>query len=198
MTLRVTQPAGRRDLPGLARAGRDIGARALAAARPLMKALPLALAIGGCGYQFAVGGPGFPDDIRAVYVPVFANRTSEPEAGAIFSEALAETLARAGRTAGPAAPARVDGEIVSMIAAPAATTRDGTGVGIYRLSAVVRLSLVRDGAELCRRELAGSEDYLPATNLQALEASRREAVRRLAATMMASAGRELCPNLAPR
>jgi len=156
-------------------------------------AAALVLAATGCGYGFAVGGPGFPDGVPAVYVPVFANRSSEPEAGAIFSEALAETLARQGRAAGPASPARIDGEIVSLVASPAATMKDGRGVGIYRLSGTVRLSLLREGKELCRRDFTGAEDYLPAENLLGLDANRREAVRRLAEQMMRHAGRELCP-----
>lgn len=151
------------------------------------------LGASACGYGFAVGGPGFPDDVAAVYVPVFANRSSEPEAGAVFSLALAENLAREGRSAGPMAPARIDGEIVSLVASPAATTKDGRGVGIYRLTGTVRLRLLRHERELCRRDFNGAEDFLPAENLLGLDANRREAVHRLAERMMRQAGRELCP-----
>lgn len=149
----------------------------------------------GCGYGFAVGGPGLPEEIGAVYVPVFRNRSSEPEAGAIFAQALAEGLAREGRAAGPHAPARLEGDVLSLMASPAATTKEGKGVGIYRLSGTVRLRLLRDGVELCRREFTATEDYLPAQNLLELDASRRRAVSRLAERMMASAHRELCPGL---
>ncbi len=163
-----------------------------------MRALTLAvllLASSACGYRFAVGGPGFPDELGAVYVPVFGNRSSEAEAGAIFAGALAESLAREGRAAGAQSPARLEGEVLSLVASPAATTKDGSGVGIYRLSAVVRLVLRKDGAELCRREFAASEDFLPSQDLLGLDASRREAVRRLADRMMGSASRSLCPTL---
>lgn len=149
----------------------------------------------GCGYGFAVGGPGLPEEIGAVYVPVFRNRSSEPEAGAIFAQALAEGLAREGRAAGPHAPARLEGDVLSLMASPAATTKEGKGVGIYRLSGTVRLRLLRDGVELCRREFTATEDYLPAQNLLELDASRRRAVSRLAERMMASAHREICPGL---
>jgi len=155
--------------------------------------LPALLLASGCGYGFAVGGPGFPEGIPAAFVPVFANRSSEPEAGAFFAEALAESLARDGRAAGPLAPARIEGEILSLIASPAATMNDGRGVGIYRLTGTVRLVLVKEGIERCRREFTGAEDYLPAEDLLGLDASRRLAVRRLAERMMRSAGRELCP-----
>lgn len=128
-----------------------------------------------------------------MFVPVFANRSSEPEAGAFFSEALAETLAREGRAAGPSSPARIEGEILSLIASPAATNKEGRGVGIYRLIGTVRLVLVQNGRERCRREFTGAEDYLPAEDLLGLDASRRLAVRRLAERMMRTAGRELCP-----
>jgi len=157
--------------------------------------LALAAAGSGCGYRFAVGGTGLAEGVHSVYVPVFANRSSEPEAGAIFSQALAEGLAREGRAAGPLAPARIEGEVLSLIASPAATTKTGRGVGIYQLSGVVRLRVVREGSEICRREVSGTEDFLPAQNLLELDASRRRAVRRLAERMMVSAQRELCPPL---
>jgi len=59
-------------------------------------ALPLLLA--GCGYGFAVGGPALPSGVGRVYVPVFVNRSVEPDAGALFAEALAASLGQVGRT----------------------------------------------------------------------------------------------------
>lgn len=147
----------------------------------------------GCGYRFAVGGPGLPGGVASVYVPVFANRSADAEAGAIFAQALADSLAQAGRLAGPSASARIDGEVLSVSTNPAATRADGTGVSVYRLHAALRLSLVQNGRTLCVREVAGSEDYLPAPDLLGIEASRREAVLRLARKLMDGAEHELCP-----
>lgn len=147
----------------------------------------------GCGYRFAVGESGIPESVGAVYVPVFANRSTDSEAGAIFSGVLAETLARRGRLAGAASPARIDGEVISIVSEPAATGPDGRGVGVYRLRARVRLVLRDQGQTVCTREFAAGEDYLPAVDLLSLEASRRQAVRRLAQHMMSEAESSLCP-----
>lgn len=161
------------------------------------RALALALLLSACGYRFSVGEAVLPEGIEAAYVPVFENRSGEPEAGAIFAEALAHALARSGRAAGPSAPARIEGEVVSLIASPAATQSDGRGVGVYRLRARIRLRLVRDGALLCSREMEEGEDYLPSRTLLELDASRRQAVRRLASRMMDRAAGVLATSCRP-
>lgn len=177
--------ASSRPVAGFAR--RRFSAAALAVAL-------VASAMGlGCGYRFAVGESGIPASVGAVYVPVFANRSTDAEAGAIFSGALAETLGRRGRLAGAGAPARIDGEVISIVSEPAATGPDGRGVGVYRLRARVRLGLLDQGQVVCTREFAAGEDYLPAVDLLSLEASRRQAVRRLAERMAAEAEHGLCP-----
>lgn len=146
---------------------------------------------GACGYRFSVGEGDLPPGIDAVYVPIFENRSSEPEAGAYFAEALAETFARAGRAGGPNTPARIEGEVVSLVSSPAATQRDGKGVGVYRVRARIRLRLVQDGVLICSREVHEGEDYLPSQTLLGLDASRRQAVRRLASRMMDRAAKAL-------
>ncbi|WP_373049382.1 LPS assembly lipoprotein LptE [Vulgatibacter sp.] len=160
--------------------------------RGLLGAVALAAALAGCGYRFAVGGPGLPDGVGQVHVPVFANRSTDAEAGAIFAEAMAEALARSGHAGGPSAPARLEGTVLSTASRPAATGPDGRDTGLYRLEARLRVELLRQGQLLCVREIAGGEDYLPAADLLGIEASRRQALRRLAGRLMESASVELC------
>ena len=159
----------------------------------IARAALAAAALGGCGYGFAVGGPGLPAGVERVYVPVFENRSTEAEAGALFAEALAHALASAGHIGGAEAPARVEGTVLSVDAAPAATGPDGRGVGIYRIAATVRLSLVDQGQVRCVREIEGAEDFLPTADLLGIEASRRQALRRLAERLMHGASASLCP-----
>lgn len=147
--------------------------------------------LAACGYRFSVGEEALPRGVAAVHVPVFDNRSSEPEAGALFAEALAETYAREGKIGGPAAPAKIEGEIVSLVSSPAATQRDGRGVGVYRIRARVRLRLLHEGSLICTRDVEEGEDYLPSHTLLGLDASRRQAVRRLATRMMERGAREL-------
>jgi len=164
--------------------------------RRIAAAAAVAGVLAGCGYRFAVGGAGLPDGVARVYVPVFENRSSDAEAGALFSEALAAALARQGRAAGPGAPAQVQGTVLAIGFAPAATGPDGTGVGVYRLTASLRLRLVREGQVLCDREFSGGEDFLPGADLLGTEAGRRQAARRLAERLMQSASADLCPVVA--
>ncbi|HLV60808.1 MAG TPA: LptE family protein [Fredinandcohnia sp.] len=164
----------------------------------MRRASLLLLGLAACGYQFSVGRSALPEGLGRVYVPVFENRSSEPEAGAIFAEALAESFARSGGAGGPSSPSRVEGEIVSLVSSPAATQRDGRGVGVYRIRAKVRLRLLHEGALLCTREVEEGEDYLPSQTLLGLDASRRQAVRRLAVRMMDRGARALvhsCPRV---
>lgn len=162
----------------------------------LVAAAFVAAALCGCGYRFATGGAALPDGISRVYVPVFENRSTDAEAGALFAEALAASLARQGKAGGPGAPAQVVGTVLSISAAPAATGPRGRDVGVYRLAADLRLRLVRGGQVLCEREFSGGEDYLPGTDLLGTEGSRRQATRRLAERLMRSASAELCPVIA--
>lgn len=151
--------------------------------------------LAGCGYGFAVGGPQLPAGVDSVYVPVFLNDSGDAEAGALFADVLAESLARSGKAGGPSAPARIEGRVLRISAQPAATGPDGFGVGAYQLRGAVRLTLRRGTETLCVRELAGSELYLPAQDLLGLEASRREALRRLARKLLSDAANGLCPLL---
>lgn len=167
---------------------RRLSGRAFLGAVP---ALALLLICGACGYRFSVGESALPAGVDAVYVPVFENRSSEPEAGAYFAASLAEAFARSGLAGGPAAPARIEGEIVSLISSPVATQRDGRGVGVYRVRARIRLRLLHEGVLLCSREVQEGEDYLPSHTLLGLDASRRQAVQRLASRMMERAARTL-------
>lgn len=150
------------------------------------------LAASGCGYRFAVGEAGLPPGIGAVYVPVFDNRSSEGEAGAIFAEAMADALAREGKAAGPQAPARLEGTVISLTSTPVATQRDGTGVGMYQLRARLQLRLLEGETVRCTREIEGGEDYLPSVHLLGLDAARGQAMRRLATRLMEQAARNLC------
>ena len=153
----------------------------------------LVLVLSGCGYRFAVGGPGLPEGIGSVHVPVFKNRSGEAEAGVWFASALAEELARSGYSGGPSSPARIEGVVESVDSNILAIGPDGRGVGLYRVEARVTVALVRGEKELCRRDFYGAEEFLPARELLGLEAARREALKRLAQRLMAGAEHELCP-----
>lgn len=49
-----------------------------------------------CGYQFSGEGQGPEPGLTCISIPVFKNNTSEPNAGAIFAEALRQQFMRKG------------------------------------------------------------------------------------------------------
>jgi hypothetical protein len=128
-----------------------------------------------CGYRFTAGGAPLPEGIREVYAPVFVNRTgsnpilrlgetyraaNEPGVEAVFTQAFREQLLRAGVAGNPNSEARVEGEILSVDTWPTILTV-GLKLASYRVSARLRLRLVKNGRQLSTAEVAGFEDFIP-------------------------------------
>jgi hypothetical protein len=141
------------------------------------------LAALGCGYRFTAGGAPLPEGIRAVQVPVFANKTAEPGLETVFTQAMRLQLARAGVDSPPSAEAEIQGEILAVSAAPTLVTPAGS-LASYRLSISARLRLVKSGRTLSDIPIFGAEDYLPGVDVVESEANRGAAMQRLAQTLM--------------
>ncbi len=151
--------------------------------------------LAGCGYRFAVGGSGLPSGTGAIHVAVFENRSSDPEAGALFARALGDSLAARGRLGGIGAPSRIEGVVVGVRTnphLPHPTRPHELSPALYRVEAAVRLTLVVNGEVTCSREFFATDTYLPAVELTGLDANRGEALRRLAGEMMGGAEDRLC------
>jgi hypothetical protein len=56
----------------------------------------MSLSIASCGYHFSGEGQGPKPGLTCIAIPVFENKTSEPNAGAIFAGALRERFMHAG------------------------------------------------------------------------------------------------------
>ncbi len=147
------------------------------------------LAQPGCGYHFTASGPGFPQGIRKVFAPVVVNRTPEPALEGVFTEALRERLARSGSLGGESSEGRLEGELLSVGAAVAQLAPGTQGALTYRISATLRVRLLRGGTLLAMTDVYGTEDYLPAIRADVLttEANRQAAIRRLASALAADA-----------
>lgn len=140
------------------------------------------LTLSGCGYRFAVADAPLPQDIPRAHVPVFANRTLEPGAEALFTQEFRAQLSRAGALGGEADPAQVLGEVLSLSGAP--TVLDATGqLASYRLTATLRLKLVRNGRPVSEATVSGTEDYLP--DRQGADVLRTEQARAAALVRLA-------------
>jgi hypothetical protein len=56
----------------------------------------LLLLVSGCGYHFSGEGPGPRPGLKSVAIPVFKNKTSEPDLGSLFAGALRREFLRKG------------------------------------------------------------------------------------------------------
>ena len=63
-------------------------------------ALALAAAWAGCGYSATAGASRLPPGAEHVFVPPFANRTADAEAGALVAASLRGSWRAAGRREG--------------------------------------------------------------------------------------------------
>ncbi|MCX5730593.1 MAG: LPS assembly lipoprotein LptE [Deltaproteobacteria bacterium] len=138
-------------------------------------ALALAAAWAGCGYSATAGASRLPPGAEHVFVPPFANRTADAEAGALVAASLREELARRGTAGGEGAPARIEGVVTRVSAAPV-TTQGGT----WRLVFEVQARLLVDGKESAAAAVRREVDYLGEVDAIATEGRRRLALRRAA------------------
>ena len=141
-----------------------------------------ALLLFSCGYRFAAPGGALPEGVRAVQAPVFDNRTGEPAAEVLFTQAFREQLGRAGTLGGESSDGRVEGALEAVAGAPI-LSRAGK-LPAYRLNATVRLRLLKGDRVLAEAVVSGFEDYLSGADLLLTEANRQAALRRLAESMM--------------
>jgi hypothetical protein len=148
----------------------------------LRRTLALILLSCACGYRFAAPGGALPEGVRSVQAPVFDNRTAEPAAEVLFTQALREQLARAGVLGADASEATVLGSLEAVSGAPVFATPGK--LPTYRLNAAVKLRLLKGERVLVETDVNGAEDYLSGADLLLTEANRAAALRRLAETMM--------------
>jgi hypothetical protein len=132
-------------------------------------------AAAGCGYSATAGVSRMPPGAEKVFVPSFANRTADAEAGALVASALREELARRGTGGGEGSRARIDGTVTRASVAPV-TTQSGT----WRLVFEVQAKLVVDGKDGASLTVRREVDYLGEVDAIATEGRRRLALRRAA------------------
>lgn len=175
--------------------------------RRALAAAVLCTGLFACGYRFTAGGGPLPGGARTLHVPVFKNATAEPGLEGPFTEALRQELARYGREGGELSDAVAVGEITSVGGGPAIITNTFSDAGVqlaatasFQVVATVRVRVVKGDQQVAETTVTGGEDYLPrldvtanapATGVLEAEANRRVALRRLAATLMRQAYRNL-------
>ncbi len=153
--------------------------------RYLVAALQIALfVLTSCGYH-VVGEKGiFGGEVTALRVPVFGNRSYEPQAPEFFTQAFTRELVQSGLFAvnTPDADSSLQGTIMSTRILNSSLNKDGIVVE-KRIYSTVELSLSKASRGFVKRwTLNDSEPYrADVTNLE--DFSRRQALQRIAARM---------------
>lgn len=118
-------------------------------AAPAVAAALLALGsvlLGACGYALVGRGSNIPEDIRAVYLAAFENRTPRPQVEQFLTRSLADELVKRGRFSlvnGEAdADARLSGTVVGFGVTPVAFDPDGRATE-YEISITASVELRR-------------------------------------------------------
>ncbi len=150
----------------MARALRRRLAAALAAAATLWAA--------GCGYGFsqryrAQGGA------ERVFVRTFENRSTDPELGAALTASLREQLARRGASAGPDAPAVIEGEIEAREGVPSSAAGE-----TFKVAIEARARLRVGGQTVAQHTVRRQGDHLGGADALETEGRRALALRSLA------------------
>ncbi len=108
--------------------------------------LVLATATGCAGYALVGTGSNLPEDVRAVYLAPFENRTQRSELEQFLTQGIAEELvtrARFSLTQGPQeADATLSGEVVSFRVTPITFDAEGRG-DEYEISITAKVAFVR-------------------------------------------------------
>lgn len=140
--------------------------------------LALLLLAAGCGYRFTVPNASLPAGLSSVRAPLFENRTSDPGAEAVFTEALRQHLHRAGRLGGEAAAGELRGVVVTLSTTPLVASPGR--LPNYRLTATVDLQLFKGDAAVGRAQVTGSEEFPAGADVLWTETNRSTALHRLA------------------
>jgi outer membrane lipopolysaccharide assembly protein LptE/RlpB len=142
----------------------------------------------GCGYHFPRRGYEIPKHIKRLAIPTFLNRTAEPEAEAVLTDALRVEMTKAGFatvTDTQDADAIVMGILDIFEAAPISFGVTDFAVE-YRIRMVVHIK-IRDGENHVLWEDPAVDrviEYMASPDIFISEQNRRTAVRQLAREMM--------------
>jgi hypothetical protein len=151
--------------------------------------LVIACVVSSCGYRVTAPNARLPGGIVAVQIPLFQNRTAEPNFEAVLTEAFREHYARAGLLGDGNTEAHLEGTILS-VSGPPTVTNTGRGP-TYRLYVTALVKLTRGPQVLKQAMVTQSEDFPSGADLLLTEANRGSALRRMAELVARDAAEQL-------
>lgn len=141
----------------------------------------LLLCLFGCGYHFPGKGGSLPGDVQRVYLPLFVNRTSEPQLESLLSNNVSEVFARNGNISQvesqDQAEAVLEG-VVSSYSSKAVSYDKNDDISEYRATIVIDAALrqVVDGRLLWQGKVSWSDEYLADDDKAVQEDRERDAI----------------------
>ncbi|MGD2114454.1 MAG: LptE family protein [Acidobacteriota bacterium] len=126
---------------------------AVALILPLLLSVSLAVALAawtGCGYSLVGRGTNIPEDVRAVYISPFDNRTQRQQLDQFVTEAIADEMVKRRRfdvvSERAGADADLSGEVVAFGLTPITFDDQGRAVE-YEISLTARVRFERTGSD---------------------------------------------------
>lgn len=123
----------------------------------------------GCGYHFPGQGGALPEGVEKVYIPLFNNKTSEPQLESKLTSRLSEVFSRNSRITQvknkEAAEAVLEGTIRTYKSS-ALSYDQNDNIGEYRATMVIDVVLHKPDSDesLWKRTVSWSEDYSSSSN----------------------------------
>jgi hypothetical protein len=156
-----------------------------------MRPWALALLLLSCGYRFTAPNSALPKGVRSARVAMLQNRTAEPNAEALLTQALREQLDRSGLLGGDGADAVLTGVVVGVSNGPVLASAFRPAFPTYRLNVTVHLTLEQGGVALAQAVFTEAEDYPSGPDVLLTEANRAAALHRVAETVARTAAERL-------
>ncbi|MBI4665813.1 MAG: LptE family protein [Nitrospinae bacterium] len=153
--------------------------------------LALAL-VAGCGYALVGKGSALPQDVRSVSIPLFENKTGEPELDSIVTRAVKDEFIRDGRLKvddSGAADTLLVGSIESYSLQPVAYSSDNVATEyIVSLDIQITHRYARREKTLTKQRVAITWRYVSQSAIAAAESQRlaatEDAAKRAAETLV--------------
>ena len=123
----------------------------------------------GCGYHFPGQGGVLPEGVEKVYIPLFNNKTSEPQLESKLTSRLSEVFSRNSRITQvknkEAAEAVLEGTIRTYKSSALFYDKNDD-IGEYRATMTVDVALHKPDSDelLWKRTVSWSEDYSSSSN----------------------------------
>lgn len=140
----------------------------------------LALLLTGCGYRVTTVNGELPAGLHALRVPMFENRTAEPNAEFTFTEAARDQLQRAGTLGGEAADGELWGTLAAVSSGAVLTSPELPKQPVYRLSVVLTLEVRKQGVPVTSTTVSYAEEFPSGADVLLTESNRAAALKRVA------------------